>query len=154
MPCMLASDGSAAGITTDITSSTGTALVGSAPGFQVLCDSGCPGARFCRPKAGKNLRRDHRYRTKPKKAGAGPISAIPVVEAQLYLRPFLFCSCPPLPRGVPREGPNCRFPSDAGVWGRIRDRGNYDFNHNFDFKYSWVVEVISKGRHRHSNHQN
>ncbi len=40
---------SAAGITTDVTSTTGIKL------------------RFCRPRAGNNLRRDHRYGTTPEK---------------------------------------------------------------------------------------
>ncbi len=49
---------SAAGITTDITSTTGIALIGPAPGFLSLC------AVPVVP-AGKNLRRDDGYRTKP-----------------------------------------------------------------------------------------
>ena len=54
-------------------------------------------------KAGKNLRRDHRYRTKPEKSGAGPISSIPVVEvisvviAAAFWGPFLANS--PILRG-------------------------------------------------------
>ncbi len=49
--------------------------------FQLLCDTGGLGADFCRPSAGKNLRRDHRRRTRAEKPGAGPIFSIPVVEA-------------------------------------------------------------------------
>ncbi len=45
-----------------------------------MLDAGGPGAGLCRPSAGKNMRRDLRYRTKPEKSGGGPISAIPVVE--------------------------------------------------------------------------
>jgi hypothetical protein len=75
---------SAAGVSTDTTSTTGFARIGPAPFlFQVLCDAGGPGAA----KAGKNLRRDHRYRTTPQKSGAGPISAIPVEEVLSVVTP-------------------------------------------------------------------
>ncbi len=43
----------------------------------------------------------------------------------------------PLPRGVPREDPDCRFPSEARVWGRTRE-SNFDFNLDFDLKCSSV----------------
>ncbi len=33
---------------------------------------------------------------------------------------FSFVLVPPSPGGVPREGPDCRFPSEAGVSGRTR----------------------------------
>ena len=65
---------SAAGITTDITSNTGIELIDPAPDV-----SGFVRCRWSRRRF-LPVRRDHRYRTKPEKPSAGPISAIPVVE--------------------------------------------------------------------------
>ncbi len=56
--------------------------------------------------------------------------------AQLYLRTFFNLFLSPYPRGVPRKGPDCRFPSEAEILGRIRG-GNFSFNFDFDRKYSW-----------------
>ncbi len=39
-----------------------------------------PGQVSAGRRPANNLHRDNRYRTKPDKSGAGPISAIPVVE--------------------------------------------------------------------------
>ncbi len=57
--------------------------------------------------------------------------------AQLYLWTLLNLLLSPLPspRRVPREGPDYRFPQEAGVLGRIRGGGNLNFD--FDLKYSW-----------------
>ncbi len=62
--------------------------------------------------------------------------ACPPPESRLQMPYFTLLTAPavfkaacqvflvhPLPRGVPGEGPDCRFPSEAGVLGRIR-RGN------------------------------
>ncbi len=53
--------------------------------LEVLSDIGGSSACFCRPKAGKHMRPDHRldhrYRTTPRTLGAEPIRAISVVEA-------------------------------------------------------------------------
>ncbi len=48
--------GSAAGVTTYITSTTSIQLIGFTPDFQVLCETGGPGAGLCRLSAGNNLR--------------------------------------------------------------------------------------------------
>ncbi len=61
------SDYLVAGVSPDITLTTGVELIGPAPDFQVLCDTGGPGAGFPRSSAGKGFCRDHRYGTKPEK---------------------------------------------------------------------------------------
>jgi hypothetical protein len=54
--------------------------------------------RLSPAKAGKNLGRDHRYRTTPENPGAGPISAIPVVDVLSVVTPAA-----QLPRPAPNQ---------------------------------------------------
>ncbi len=59
---------------------------------------------------------------------------IPAVSTDVF---FLSWSSP-LPWGVPREGPDCRFPSEIEILVRIRGGGgNLYFDFYFDPKYSW-----------------
>ncbi len=49
----------------------------------------------------------------------------------------------PPPRGVTREGPDCRVPSEAGVLGLIRG-GNLTCCFYFDLKHSWVENQTTR----------
>ncbi len=53
---------------------------------------------------------------------------------------FDFCLVPPHLRGVTKEGPDCRFPSETVVLGRIRGGGSEcQLVFVFDRKFSWVA---------------
>ncbi len=81
--------------------------------------------RFFRPKAGSNLRRDHLNRTKSDKSGAGPISAIPVVEviwgvlpaAEFYYRRPIIR---PLPDNAQAALDSKRYSAANNSWGYVQ----------------------------------